>query len=236
MTTTFAQADDLGLFETVDLLPALVLPNNLYAMQEAAIQRGEGHAVLSLFQAWSEERNDRSWADIRRDGPVYRWSPTICGPRLNSDREGCQPIILNADLRCDHHRPGCHCPGDLIYRHLCTCGHVDEARDCENGAAEDAMDHGWTGWRDLPILACSMPMEKGTQRDRWTETVNETYPAGWLEAGGPVRTARSNGGRRHVPGRTPHGGYDMGVPVAETYASHTYKPGLYEATLIDLIA
>lgn len=219
-----------ALFELVDLLPALVLPNNLLPMQEAAIQRGKGLQAIDLEQQWRAERADRTWDDVRDQGPTYCWSPTVCGPKVDPEREGCQPYILSADLRCRHHWNPCECVGDLIYRHLCTCGHVDTPRAGENPAAEDAMDHAWPGWRDLPILASSMPQER-KQQTRWVEDVTSAYPDGWLQAGGPVRTARGRMGTRHVPGRTPFNGYDMGVTVAETYLNHLYRPGLYEMDL-----
>ncbi|GAB3868589.1 hypothetical protein GCM10028801_44780 [Nocardioides maradonensis] len=175
---------------------------------------------------------------MRRDGPTYCWSPVLWGPKSDPERDatGCHPRILSVDLRCQHpYSAGCQCVGDLVYRHLCTCGHVDQARGCENDAAEDAMDHAWTGWRDLPILASSMPPET-KQKARWLAAAQEAYPTGWIEAGGPVRTARGGYGTRHVPARTPHHGYDMGVQVAENYLSHVFKPGLYEPTLLDTTA
>ncbi len=48
---------------------------------------------------------------------------------------------------------------------------------------------------------------------RWAERVNAIYPEGWLEAGGPIRTQRGQYETRHVPDRTPYGGYDMAVPA-----------------------
>ena len=44
--------------------------------------------------------------------------------------------------------------------------------------------------------------------------MNAVYPPGWLEAGGPIRTVRdSPRSGRHVPARTPYGGYDLAVIV-----------------------
>lgn len=85
----------------------------------------------------------------------------------------------------------------------------------ENHAIEDAHDHAWPGWRDLPTVP-RIPESGTTKRDRdraakWIETVNTAYPDGWLEAGGPIRTDRIAPGRRHVPARTPFGGYDLAV-------------------------
>lgn len=75
-----------------------------------------------------------------------------------------------------HQRRDCACVGDLIYRHACLgCGHVDQPHDQENAAVEDAMDHAWTGWRDLPVLACSMPEDK-KQQQTWLAQATQHYP------------------------------------------------------------
>ena len=220
------------LFDLVDLLPPLVLPNNLLPAQEAAIQRGQALQMLDLERQWAAERAERGWHEVRTHGATHRWGPAPAGPKPDLDQDRCQPYILSLDLRCSHHGHRCECVGDLIYRHLCTCGHVDEPRVGENPAVEDAMDHAWPGWRDLPILATSMPQER-QQQTRWVAEAASGYPEGWLEAGGPVRTARGKYGTRHVPHRTPANGYDMGVMVAENYNTHTHKPGFYEANLLD---
>lgn len=235
MHTADPAADQDALFDLADLLPALVLPNNLLPIQEAAIQRGHALQVLDLEKQWAAERAERGWAKIRGEGPTHRWGLAPAGPKPDLEQDRCQPYILSLDLRCSHHGQRCECVGDLIYRHLCTCGHVDQPRVGENPAAEDAMDHAWPGWRDLPILASSMPQEN-QQKARWAADVATGYPVGWLEAGGPVRTARGRYGTRHVPGRTPAEGYDMGVQVAETYVNHVYQPGFYEADLLDELA
>lgn len=229
----YATDDDLGLFATTDLLPPLTLPNNLLGMQEEAATREGTHTLMALARRWLAERAERSWADVRRTGRPRAWTGTPAGPTPPTDSRRCTPYVLSADLRCEHYREACSCVGDLLYRHACaTCGRVDAPRQNENTAVEDAMDHGWPGWREVPILASAMPDEK-KQQTRWLAAATAAYPTGWIEAGGPVRTARGRWGRRHVPHRTPHGGYDMGVVVAETYLSHIYRPGVYDAEDVD---
>ena len=78
-----------------------------------------------------------------------------------------------------------------------------------NAAAENACDHTWPGWREVPVVA-AVPEER-KKRATWVERVTALYPAGWLEDGGPIRTQRTGYGTRHVPGRTPFGGYDLAV-------------------------
>jgi hypothetical protein len=135
----------------------------------------------------------------------------------------CQPAVMSADLRCDHmgFRDGpCCCVGNLLERGACRgCDWEGEPRLTENAAAEDACDHAWPGWRDLPTVPKPPAWNGGTTQkergvmDRWVARVNSVYPPGWLEAGGPVRTLREPVGTRHVPGGTMFGGYDMAVPA-----------------------
>lgn len=126
----------------------------------------------------------------------------------------CRPIVMQADLRCGCHERGCQCAGDLVHRAACLqCSFEGPVRLSENEAAEDANDHSWPGWRDLPIVP-KVPEGGTSKKDNqarvdWIEKVSALYPAGWLETGGPIRTRRTSPGTRHVPERTPYGGYDM---------------------------
>lgn len=109
----------------------------------------------------------------------------------------------------------------LHYRGACVgCGWVDaRARASENEAAEDAEDHAHPGWRWLP--AVPEPPQPGMgpghekQVQAWLAKARPLLPAGWLEAGGPIRTVRGEWGTRHVPLRTPYGGYDMACTKEE---------------------
>lgn len=158
---------------------------------------------------WEKERTEESRVAMWEEWGIrwapgsgaFGWEPPEIGGR-------CRATNLDRDLR-DH-------DGDLEYRGACLgCGWVSETiRDDENGAVEDAMDHCWPGWRDLPIVD-KPPDDHGEskaatkQRAAWIKRVGIAYPEGWLESGGPIRTARESMGTRHVPGRTPFGGYDL---------------------------
>lgn len=131
----------------------------------------------------------------------------------------CRPITLCADLRCDHYDGDCSCVGDLVYRGACLrCGWEGPARDDHNAAAEDAHDHAWPGWRELPCVPrrpeYGASAKHTTAMARWVAAVNALYPDGWLEAGGPIRTVRGCHGTRHVPGHTGFGGYALSAEVA----------------------
>lgn len=139
----------------------------------------------------------------------HAWTVEVACP--GEATEQCQPTVLSADLRCDcpWGQP-CFCVGDLMYRGACRgCAWEGPPCDSENSAAEDAHDHAWPGWRELPIVP-AIPEER-KKRAVWVEHATALYPAGWLERGGPIRTERRGGGMRHVPNWTPFGGYDMAV-------------------------
>jgi Family of unknown function (DUF6349) len=147
----------------------------------------------------------------------HAWTVHISCPDTATER--CQPTVLSADLRCDcdrfdDHCESCCCIGELRYRGACRgCDWEGDPRAEENRAAEDACDHAWPGWRDLPVVP-SVPDERKS-RARWVERVAALYPLAWLEDGGPIRTSRSKYGTRHVPSRTPFGGYDLAVADAQ---------------------
>jgi hypothetical protein len=120
--------------------------------------------------------------------------------------------VLTADLRCDcgrdrHRDKPCLCLGDLLFRGACRgCDWEGEPGADENPAAEAACDHAWPGWRALPVVERMSEEHKPRAR---LERVTGRYPPGWVHAGGPIRTHRAGMGPRHVPSRTPFGGYDM---------------------------
>jgi hypothetical protein len=73
--------------------------------------------------------------------------------------------------------------------------------------------HAWPGWRDLPCVPRrpepGTSAKQKTGMTRWAEAINNVYPDGWLESGGPIRTVRGRYGTRHVPNHTGFGGYDL---------------------------
>lgn len=129
-----------------------------------------------------------------------------------------RPAVLTADLRCHHYHQQCSCVGGLVYRGACLhCDWEGDVQAEENTAAEDAHDHAWPGWRDLPIVPRRPENQKA--QPRWIETVTNAYPTGWLESGGPIRTKRGQHGTRHVPNHTGFGGYDLCGGIADTTRS-----------------
>ena len=160
-------------------------------------------------------------------GYTGRWRIGICHPGAGwggKDEEpalDCQPTILSKDLRCNcwpnfggssMDFPGCECIGDLMYRGACT--HCEwEAplmRSSEHLAVSDALDHSWPTWRNLPVDPGPIP-EGSSPKDSarvqaWIKRlVTIGYPEGWIEAGGPIRARRQQGGTRP---HTVHTGFD----------------------------
>jgi hypothetical protein len=131
----------------------------------------------------------------------------------------CQATVLSAEAWPVRFAasPDCGSQHDrLTYRGACrnpACCWEGPARDGENPAAEDACTHTFPGWEDLPVVdgpPCEPDGNAAT--NRWLARVTAACPEGWIERGGPFRSWRGEHGHRHVPARTPWGGYDLAVP------------------------
>jgi len=136
------------------------------------------------------------------------WHRALCAKPLLI--EGHQLHVFNAELRRGE---GDDAPVELIYQANCPdcCWrHIDPS---ENAVVEAWHDHAMPGWRELPLvprkLAAQMDSEK--KKAALLAWIDEHHPADWRFPGAPIRTSRSPHGTRHVPGRSPLGGYDLGV-------------------------
>ncbi len=168
------------------------------------------------FAAW--EAGHGAFGSYSRS---HAWHAMVSSA-LDGFLDRCETAILMADLRPPRDKPvpACGCDGPLMYRAACRrlgCDWEGPGRAAENPAAEDGCDHAWPGWRDLPVVPAVPQAGSGLSAGdreaiaRWAAKVNAVYPAGWLEGGGPVRTLRTGHGTRHLPARTPWGGYDLAV-------------------------
>lgn len=208
--TTHAQpADQLDLFAELDALEREERAADAPGLFDLDRQVGY-FARVERAQAWRA-----AYGGAVSARSAHAWVP--CISEMFSDHQPtavCRPTILTADLRCDHYRVACSCVGDLYYRGACFgCSFEGPVRGRENPAVEDAHDHAWPGWRELPIVATRPePGPRARQKTAtgwWVAAVNAAYPEGWLEADGPIRTIRGRCGTRHVPARTGFGGYDL---------------------------
>lgn len=142
------------------------------------------------------------------------WRRSITVPD-NDQVSGHGFVLYTADLRCEpwkyaEEHEDCSCFGALMYQAVCEPCAWNAITDSENGAVEMWHDHALTGWRELPIVPSrlrrndSSKLAKATQR--W---VTEQYPTSMQVPGAPIITERQRFGTRHVPGRSPWGGYDL---------------------------
>lgn len=128
--------------------------------------------------------------------------------------------LFTADLRCEpwkrpEPRDDCCCVGDLTYQAICEpCGWHGIAAD-ENSAVEGSHDHALPCWRELPIVPARLRgIDKIGLSKAARKWIEEQYPAAMRIAGAPVITERGKG-TRHVPGRSPWGGYDLSHTAAD---------------------
>jgi Family of unknown function (DUF6349) len=178
-------------------------------------------ARIAEFEKWKAEYG--SWGSLLRS---HAWTVTYTSSSEPSER--CQPTLLAAHLSVrigtdSSAWPDCDCCASsgegLYYRGACRnpdCNWEGVPVGDENPGAEEAHDHAWPGWRDVPVVT-KWPGRGSSRKDkeadaRWQAQVVPQYPPGWLEAGGPIRTYRKPPGTRHNGMyATPWGGYDMGV-------------------------
>jgi hypothetical protein len=164
----------------------------------------------------------------------HAWQPTM-NVRDSDDPylDRHDVFLLDCDLRrfgldqslplppCGHGGPeDCGVLGALLYRSVCRkkgCDWEGSEHGRQNPAVEDGMDHAWPGWRHLPPVP-RLPdnwfgPSKAAAKSRagWEAKVNEVYPDGWLESGGPIRTVRRSMETRHAEHTTPYGGYDLAL-------------------------
>jgi len=171
---------------------------------------------VAEFYAWCKAHD--SFASYRRS---HAWLPEISNTEYQAFVDHlptrCLPTILRADLcDCNHAGRRCYDVGGLVQRGACYgCIWEGPVRDNTSTAVEDAHDHAWPGWRDLPVV--SRPPSDDSRgkarqiklREQWKADVDAAYPPGWLESGGPIVTERPANARRDVPGGSRHGGYDL---------------------------
>lgn len=181
----------------------------MFAEQEESDQAAKAATAPSLFhsaarglparhaefQAWRQEYG--GFDSLARS---HGWTPVIPPPQQRPDR--CQPWIMAA-----HPPAGWTGGSELAY--IAVCRRCDDwegpVRGDENTAVEDGLDHSWPGWRDLPVVE-HKPF--GDKVAAWLTAVKQQYPAGWVEAGGPIRTWRTPGGPRSHHAHE-WGGYDV---------------------------
>jgi len=179
-----------------------------------------------LYANWQTTRQEQDRLAMVRTFSIAITAPGsgFGDPKLTREAwPACTPTVLCRDSG----EPTDH----LEYRGACLgCGWVSDhthrlRRGGENAAVEDAHDHTHPGWREIPVVEGPPTLDSPHAYERgigrWRERWELLLPACWLDRGGPIRTPRSHGGTRHVPGRAPGGGYDLAADPGAT----PEKPG-----------
>lgn len=173
---------------------------------------------LTLHDFWQREKTEEA---LNAQRAAWHLAPTCPGRPTGGQAQGvehCTATVLTRDTRKGWPNDGDE--GELYYRGACLyCGWLSwRDHDDENLAAEDAVDHTHPGWRAMPVVPPMPHPESPRAAEKamkaWRGKVDQLLPAGWLESGGPICTARGRYATRHVPFRTPWGGYDMAVREA----------------------
>jgi hypothetical protein len=161
--------------------------------------------LAAAFERWCFEHG--SFGCIPRS---HMWHPAITMGDANTDTAGHDLAVLTADLRCDHHGERCQCVGTLLTRAICeTCRwHADGT---EQHAVEAWHDHAWPGWRTLPVAPLGITKwdDRGRPTEKLAAWIEEHQPVAWQLPGAPIITERARYGTRHVPHRSPWGGFDL---------------------------
>ena len=178
-----------------------------------------------LYDHWQTTKTEPDRVAMQATWHIWITSPGSRFGERDTDQQPwptCTPTVLSRDSG----DPDDH----LEYRGACLgCGWVSDRthrlrHGGENAAVEDAHDHTHPGWREIPVVQAPPTPDSPSAYDRglarWRERWGFLFPDGWLDRGGPIRTKRSPGATRHVPGRAPGGGYDLAAP-----ADATEEPG-----------
>lgn len=123
--------------------------------------------------------------------------------------------LFSAEAQCPDEREAGHSdksgdlPGNTRFQAICApCGwrHLS---DDESAVIEAWHDHAFPGWRELPTIPSKVTGIPGRGKSKLQGWIEERYPDQWQMPGYPIITARGGVGTRHVPGRSPWGGYDL---------------------------
>lgn len=151
-------------------------------------------------------------AHDKTHGNMWRHSITV-PDNVQVARHGF--ALYTTDLRCEPWKhadrlESCQCVGGLMYQVICEPCEWNAITDHENVAVELWHDHALPCWRELPIVPARLRAMDRDQMSKPTKKwIAEHYPESMQVPGAPMITERRPFGTRHIPGRSPWGGYDI---------------------------
>lgn len=178
------------------------------------------YSPAELDEAWSRWKFENgSFGCIPYSHMWHRASASSRDMALNDHRL----IAFIADARCDgdwfgnpehQHLPG-EIPNKLMYQFICEPCHWHVVAGSENEAAEAWHDHALPGWSNLPAVPAALTAARDSKSGarRFQSWIEEHYPNEFQQPGYPIITERQRYGTRHVPRRSPWGGYDLSAPA-----------------------
>ncbi|MGJ0202751.1 DUF6349 family protein [Leucobacter sp. gxy201] len=138
-------------------------------------------------------------------------------PKPNA--RGHQCALFTAEARCSgryasnrsHSHATGELPGGMMTQIICEPCNWNHISRSESEAVEAWHDHAITGWRALPVVPLKLVQDRDAKngKQRFVDWINEHYPLDAQITGHPIITERTDFGTRHVPGRSPWGGYDL---------------------------
>lgn len=156
----------------------------------------------------------------------HMWHSTPTMGNANTLTEGHDLVVLSADLRCWcwpsfkgtvaqwEAQGNCSCVGNQVSQVICTHCRWHLIGVDENKLVEAWHDHAWPGWRKLPVVPAAVQKRNDQNKpsSKFEAWILDNYPLEWQKAGAPILTERGPIGTRHVPGRSPWGGFDLAAP------------------------
>ncbi|WP_454151155.1 DUF6349 family protein [Microbacterium lacticum] len=156
----------------------------------------------AAYERWCFLNN--SFDAIRRSHMWHRFS---WGAEEEVGFETHRIAMFSADLGPERGSEG---PGGVPHLAVCEPCQWYAIGSSENEAVEAWRDHAVPGWRELPVIPAQIRVrnEKGLTglARTWIEV---NYAPQMRVPGAPIITEREPTGTRHVPGRSPWGGYDL---------------------------
>lgn len=167
---------------------------------------------LAAFDRWVDEHPDGDRGAYVRS---HMWHSGWSNP-FEFDGHTFTHLLADARRNGDEWDAslGSLVPDELMHQVICTACRWHHITSSENGAVEAWHDHAIPGWRHQPVMPRNLvPMDWSKPGKKTLAWIAKHIPVEWQRPGSPIRTERSGIGTRHVPGRSPFGGFDLGHKI-----------------------